>query len=188
VKLPMHENSLFAVLLRSRWWISFAVAIGLFLLVRLVIPEAYAIVVPIPFVVIGCIAAWRQLRTPGAGRIAERLAAARAMSWRDFAAMLEAAYRQQGYSVTQRGSGAADLVLERDGQRTLVCAKRWKVARAGVEPLRALAAAEGGDATATRVFLVAGEISAQARAFAADKGIRIVEGAELAALLARAPR
>jgi len=184
----MHENSLFALLLRSRWWISFAVAAGVFLLVRLFIPETYAIVVPIPFIVIGCIAAWRQLRAPGAGRIAERLEAARALSWQDFGATLEAAYRQEGYAVARRASGAADLVLERDGQRTLVSAKRWKVARAGVEPLRALVAAEDGDATARRVFIAAGEVSAQARAFAADKGIRIVEGAELAALLARAPR
>ena len=53
MKLRMHENSLFALLLRSRWWISFAVALGLFLLVRLFIPETYAIVVPIPFVAIG---------------------------------------------------------------------------------------------------------------------------------------
>jgi restriction system protein len=188
VMLRMHENSLFALLLRSRWWISFAVAVGLFLLVRLFIPETYAIVVPIPFVVIGCVAAWRQLRAPGTGRIAERLEAARAMSWQDFGAALEAAYRRAGYAVARRDSGAADLVLERDGQRTLVSAKRWKVARAGVEPLRALMAAEGGDATATRVFIAAGEVSAQARAFAAEKGIRIVEGGELATLLARAPR
>ncbi len=182
----MHQNSLFAILLRSRWWISFAVAFGLFLLARLFIPEAYAIVVPIPFMVIGCIAAWRQLRTPSAGRVAEHLAAARAMSWPDFSAALEAAYRQEGYAVQRLSGGAADLALERDGQRTLVGAKRWKVARSGVEPLRGLAEAGRGDATAARVFIVAGELSEQARAFAADRGIRIVEGAELAALLARA--
>ncbi|MDX1376148.1 MAG: restriction endonuclease [Burkholderiales bacterium] len=185
MKLPMHRNSLFAILLRSRWWISFAVALGLFLVVRLFIPEAYAIVVPIPFVVIGCIAAWRQLRAPSAGRVAERLAALRAMSWQAFCAALEAAYRSEGYAVQRLGAGAADLELRRDGERILVGAKRWKVARAGVEPLRALAAAGTGEAPAARVFVAAGEVSEQARAFAAGNGIRILEGAELAALLAR---
>lgn len=187
MKFRMHENSLFAILLRSRWWISFAVAAGLFLLVRLFIPETYAIMVPIPFVVIGCIAAWRQLRAPGAGRIAERLEALRAMSWRDFCAALETAYRQQGYAVRRLGGGAADLELTRDERRTLVSAKRWKVARAGVEPLRALADAGGPDAALTRVYVAAGEVSEQARAYAAASGIRILEGAELAALLARTP-
>jgi restriction system protein len=182
----MHENSLFALLLRSRWWISFAVAIGLFLLVRLFIPETYAIVVPIPFVVIGCIAAWRQLRTPGAGRIAARLEALRAMSWREFAAALEAAYQREGYAVRRLDAGAADLELTRDARRTLVSAKRWKVARTGIEPLRELAAAGGAGDSAGRVFIAAGEVTEQARAFAAGNGIRIVEGTELAALLAAA--
>lgn len=187
MKLRMHENSLFAILLRSRWWISFALAIGLFLIARLFIPETYAIVVPIPFAVIGCIAAWRQLRMPGAGRVAERLEILRALSWRDFSDALEAAYRHEGYAVRRLGRGAADLELTRGGQRTLVSAKRWKVARAGVEPLRELAAAgAGGDAVA-RVFVAASEVTEQARAFAAGHGIRIVEGAELVALLARAP-
>lgn len=181
----MHQNSLFALLLRSRWWISFVVAIGLFLLVRLFVPETYAIVVPIPFVVIGCIAAWRQLRVPGPGRIAERLQVARAMSWRDFSAALESAYQRAGYAVQRLEGNAADLELMRDGQRTLVSAKRWKVARAGVEPLRALAAT-GGDAAAARHYIAAGEVTEAARAFAAANGIRIVEGAELATLLARA--
>jgi len=186
MRLTMHENSLFAVLLRSRWWISFVVGIGLFLLARLFIPEIYAIVVPIPFMVIGCIAAWRQLRVPGAGRVEKRLQLARAMSWRDFSAALESAYRREGYAVQRLGTNAADLELTRDGQRTLVSAKRWKVARAGIEPLRALAAAGGRDAAAARHFIAAGEVTEQARAFAAANGIRIVEGAELAALLARA--
>lgn len=186
MRLPMHENSLFALLLRSRWWISFVVAIGLFLLARLFIPDNYAIVVPIPFVVIGCIAAWRQLRLPGSGRVAQRLQAARAMSWREFSAALESAYRREGYTVQRLDANAADLELVRDGQRTLVSAKRWKVARAGIEPLRALAASEGREGAAARHFIAAGEVTEQARAFAAANGIRIVEGAELATLLARA--
>jgi len=182
----MHENSLFALLLRSRWWVSFVVGIGLFLLVRLFIPDTYAIVVPIPFVVIGCIAAWRQLRVPSAGRVAERLQILRAMSWRDFSAALESAYQREGYTVRRRDDGGVDFELTRDARQTLVSAKRWKVARAGVEPLRALAAAGGSDAAAARHFIAAGEVSDQARSFATANGIRIVEGAELATLLARA--
>ena len=52
MKLTMHENSLFAILLRSRWWMSFVVGFGLFAVVRLIIPDTYAVMVPLPFVVI----------------------------------------------------------------------------------------------------------------------------------------
>jgi restriction system protein len=191
MKLRMHENSLFAILLRSRWWISFAVGFGLYGAVRLFLPEAYAavaVMIPVPFVVIGCVAAWRQLRAPSAARVAERLDALRAMSWAEFSAALESVYRREGYEVRRLDHGAADLELARAGQRTLVGAKRWKAARVGAEALRALAEASRGDAAVERVYLAAGEVSEQARAFAAANAIRIVDGAALAALLARAKR
>jgi restriction system protein len=181
----MHQNSLFAVLLRSPWWISFAVAFGLFAVARFFVPEIYAVVVPIPILVIGCIAAWRQLRTPSAARVAERLAALRAMSWREFSAALEAAYQREGYAVKRLSGDAADFELTRDGLRSLVSAKRWKVARAGIEPLRELAAAGGSEPMIVRLFIVAAEVTDQARAFASRKGIRIVEGAELTRLVGK---
>jgi restriction system protein len=188
MKLRMHENSLFAILLRSRWWISFAVGFGLFAVVRLIIPDTYAVMVPIPFVVIGCVVAWRQLRAPNTARVAERLEALRAMSWREFSAALEAAYRREGYAVRRLEGGAADLALERDGKRTLVSAKRWKVARAGTELLRALTDVPRAESEVERVFIAAGEVSEQARTYAKANAIRIVEGPELATLVARPAR
>lgn len=188
MKLRMHEDSLFAVLLRSRWWISFVVGFALFTAARLFIPQAYAIVLPLPFVVIGCIAAWRQLRVPSAARVGERLEGLRAMSWREFSTALESAYRREGYEVRRLEGGAADLELARDDRRTLVCAKRWKAARAGTEPLRALAGMSRAESVSDRVYIAAGEVSEQARRFATANAIRIVEGAELAALLRRATR
>jgi len=188
MKLTMHENSLFAILLRSRWWMSFVVGFGLFAVVRLIIPDTYAVMVPLPFVVIGCIAAWRQLRAPNAARVAERLEALRALPWRDFSAALESAYRREGYAVRRLAGGAADLELERDGRRTLVSAKRWKVARAGTELMRALTELPRAGEEDERVFIAAGELSEQARAYAKANAIRIVEGSELVALIARAQR
>ena len=64
MKLKMSPNSLFAVLLRSPWWISLLVAGALFALARLFIPAAYAIFMPLPFLVIATMAGWRQFRAP----------------------------------------------------------------------------------------------------------------------------
>src|SRR5436190_5851007 len=100
----MNKNSLFAVLLRSPWWISFAVAVGTavasrFVLVKFDMPEPYAIFVALPFIVIGCVAGWQQLRAPSVERVAATLESLRALSWNDFSAALEQAFRRDGYSV-----------------------------------------------------------------------------------------
>ena len=94
MKFEMSKDSLFAVLLRSQWWISFLIAAGLFAAARFWLPDSYAFFVALPFLVIACHALWRQLRAPGASRIASTLEAVRAMSWEEFSGLLEAAFEQ----------------------------------------------------------------------------------------------
>ena len=186
--MKMHENSMFAVLLRSPWWISFAVAGITIALSRLVIVkfefhELYSVFVALPFLVIGCVAAWRQLRAPSAERVAATLESLRALSWNEFSAALEEAFRRDGYSVSRLNIDGADLELTKSGRVSLVGGKRWKVARAGVEPLRELDAARQAREAHDCIYVAAGEITANASAFAAEKNIRLLRDAELAKLL-----
>jgi restriction system protein len=98
----LNENSLFAILLRSSWWISFAIAGAVTAVAVALLPDAYkgfGAMTGLPFVVIGAIAGWRQLQAPSAARIDRTLAAVRGMSWVEFSRAVEAAYRRQGYSV-----------------------------------------------------------------------------------------
>src|SRR5688572_10382680 len=139
VKLKMAENSLFAILLRSPWWISFGIAAGLAVVVVATLPPAwtyYALFVAAPFVVIGIIAASRQLRAPSAARVEQTLAAIREMSWNEFAAGVEAALRAEGYEVTRVDRGETDFEARKASRRTLVGCKRFKVARTGIKPLQ----------------------------------------------------
>jgi restriction system protein len=184
--MELNKNSLFAILLRSPWWISIAVAAGLFAVARMLLPEAYAlyaIFVALPFFVIGCYAGWQQLRAPGAERIAATLESLRGLSWDAFSAALEDAYRRDGYSVTRLNTPGADLELTKSGRVTLVGCKRWKVARAGIEPLRELDAARQAREAHECIYVAVGDITDNARAFAAEKNIRLLHGAELAKLL-----
>lgn len=182
------KNSLFAVLLRSPWWISFAIAGGVYALAQLFLPTAYALFVPLPFFGIGCIAAWRQFQAPSAAQVSATLEAVRAMSWPDFARVAEAAFRREGYSVSRPAAGVADFELIKAGRISLVSGKRWKVARAGVEPLRDLQAAKEAAGAQEGLFLAAGEVTENARAFAKQNQIRVLEGAELARLLRESVR
>ena len=184
MKWEINENSVFAVLLRSPWWISVLIAIAIAAALRIFLPLEFAIFGGLPFGVIACVAGWRQFKRPGAKRIAATLERARALSGDAFRAALEEGYRRQGSSA-KRGEGAADLVITQRGIVTLVGCRRWKAARTGVEPLREFDAATSEQGAHKRLYVAVGEVSDAARAFAAKKGIRLVGEEELTTLLAK---
>ena len=173
--------------MRSPWWISALAAAGIFGATRLFLAVEFAAFAALPFVVIAAWAAWQQLRTPSAGRIAAALERLTAMSREGFTAALEQGFRGQGYKVSRPArsdEGAqVDLELRRDGKVSLVGCRRWKAVRTGVEPLRELHAAGRAREAHELIYVTAGEITGQARAFAEQNKIRLLHGAELAGLV-----
>jgi restriction system protein len=191
MKLEMAKDSLFAILLRRPWWISLGIAAGIALVARAMLPEQYAIAGAlggIPFVVIGAIAAWRQLRAPSAARITSTLEAIGSMSWRDFSSVLEDAFRRDGYAVTRIAGPQADFEIVKAGRTSLVSGKRWKAANTGVEPLRDLHLANERREAQESIYIAVGSITENARRFAVENRIRIIEGAALAQMLGSAGR
>jgi len=181
MKLKPHRNSLFAILLRSRWWVSWLVAAGVFGLGRLALPDAVAAFAVLPFLVIGVAALWKQLTAPHGARVEAELERIRALSWEAFAAALEGGFAREGYAVKRR-DGGADFELEKDGRTVLAAARRWKAQVTGLEPLKDLRAAAGKRGAAECLYLAAGEVTAKARGYARDNGVRVVEGPELVKL------
>jgi restriction system protein len=186
MKWKMNENSLFAILLRSSWWISFAIAGTVTATAIALLPEAYRIfgtVTGLPFLVIGCIAAWKQFQAPSMARIDNTLAAVRAMSWVEFSRAIETAYRRQGYGVSAVSGTAANFEITKEGRTALVNCKRWKAAHTGVEALHDLHAMKEARNAHECIYVAAGEISDNARIFAVKHAIKLVGGPELARLL-----
>jgi restriction system protein len=183
--MKLHHNSLFAVLLRSPWWISVALAAGIFGATRLFLPTEFALFAAAPFIVIALYVMWKALRAPSAARTAKKLDRLHAMSWDEFSAAIEEAFRRDGYTV-KRLAGSADFELAQGSRSTLLACKRWKAMRTGIEPLRELEKARRSmmvnGSAAECIYVATGEVTAQARAFAAERNIRLVEGAELVAL------
>jgi restriction system protein len=190
VKLKMAPNSGFAILLRSPWWISFAIAAAIVLACGALLPAhiaPFAAVGAVPIAVVGCIAAWRQWRAPGAARVQAALQAAGAMPWREFADSLERAWRAEGQQVQRTDGRSSDLRITKDGKTVLVAARRWKAASHGVEPLRELQAAVQREGARAGVYVaLSGTVSENARGFARDNGLVLLEGDALAALLLKA--
>ena len=181
----MAKRSLFAILSRSPWWLSVLIAAAVFMVVRQFMPDYAALASTLPFLGIAGYAGWRQSRLLSPERAAEALAAMRAMSWQEFATVMETAFRSEGYAVVVLTSGAADFELSRSGRVALACCKRWKVAQTGIEPLRELWLAKEAAGAQECIYVAAGDLSQNARQFAAQKEIRLLCDPELAQLLAR---
>ena len=187
MKFKMSEKSLFAVLLRSPWWISFVLVGVIALLAGALLPKAYAGVGMLggfPFFVIGCMAMWRQRHLPSAAEVDKGLQTLASMGWRDFSALLDKAFTRQGYTVKHL-SGAADLQLEKKGVMTVVSAKRWKAAALGIEPLRELVAFRDALEARNSVCITLGQVSAKAREYAEQNRITLISDADLVVLTAQ---
>lgn len=186
MKFKMSEKSLFAVLLRSPWWISFLLVVVIALVAGALLPKEYAGVGMLggfPFFVIGCMAMWRQRNLPSAAELEKGLGLLSNMGWRDFSALLETAFTRQGYTV-KHINGAADLQLEKKGVLTVVSAKRWKAAALGVESLRELVAARDTLEARNCVCITLGKVSAKADEYAEQNRITLISDADLIALTA----
>jgi restriction system protein len=106
---------------------------------------------------------------------------------RDLLAWLTRAWQAEGYTVIARKQADADLELTRGDEITLVLTKRSKAAVHGVEPLRALYDAARQAGASSAYVLLQGELSDNARLFARDHNIAVLQNKELVALLAKAP-
>jgi restriction system protein len=186
MKFKMAHNSLFAILLRSPWWISILIAVVLSLIAVALLPAhlaPYAASAGFPFLIIGAIAGVRQLRAPSATQVAQILDTVGTMSWRDFSTALAIAFQRDGYAVTPLKGNAADFAISRAGSTALVSCKRWKASSHGVEPLRDLHAASQAHEASETIYIAVGQLSDNARRFAVEKKIRLIQGAALATFL-----
>ncbi len=186
MKLKMPENSLFAILLRAPWWVSLLVVAVIVLASGALLPAAYVpfgVMGALPFLGIALLAAWRQRHAPNPARVAELLGQAAAMSWRDFSALIEAAFQRQGYVVTRLSHPGADLQLLKDARITLLSCKRWKAANTGVQPLQELASAQATLGASASTLISLAPVSDSAQRFAKAQGIHLMTLTELAQLL-----
>lgn len=127
MKLKMAKNSLFAILLRSRWWISVVIGLLIGLVAMALLPAEMRVVGALsgaPFLVIGAMAARSQWHLPSEARVAQTVQAVQTMTWPAFSALLEQGFKQEGYTVTRSPHAAFDFELQREGRRTRLSARR----------------------------------------------------------------
>lgn len=186
MKWQISDRSLFAVLMRSPWWMSVGIALVVTVLALALLPaqlRAGGVLMALPFFVIGAVAAGRQWRLPRAGQIERVRQLTADMAWPEFSGELEAAFRREGYAVTRGSKEPVDFELERQGRITLVCARRWKSARTGLDALRTLHDAQEAAEAQRSLYVCLGELTDSARAYATEQRIEVWQAPQLAAVM-----
>ncbi len=186
MKLRMAENSLFAVLLRSHWWISFVIAAVIALVAAALLPDRFKIVGVVsglPFVVIGCIAAWRQSKLPSPSVVQALASELTASNWSSFSQRLQGALSRDGYELVRGQEDPVDFELRRQGEHVLVHARRWKSASVGVDTLAALGRARDARQATGAIVITLGELSEAAVRQAREQGISVWRINELARVM-----
>ncbi|MBV7500997.1 restriction endonuclease [Achromobacter sp. ACM05] len=186
MKFKMSQNSIFAVLLRSPWWMSAGVAVLLSAGGFAALPLEYAamgVFAAVPFAVISIMAAYKQLRAPSGARVQAVTETVAVMSWADFSKTVEAGFRRDGCEVERLQAPGADFALSKDGHVAIVSAKRWKAARNGVEPLRELQAVREKRGAREAIYIALGDVSDNALQYAKAQGVSLMTAPELTKLL-----
>ncbi|MGN1057003.1 MAG: restriction endonuclease [Comamonas sp.] len=186
MKFKMAQNSLFAILLRSRWWVSFLAGAAWALLAAALVPQPYkmvAILGSLPFWALGFIAFVRQYDQPTPAQQQALLEDAASKNWGEFAQHLERAWVVEGYEVQRSKDAAFDFVLRREGKTTLVSAKRWKAAHHGIEPLRALLSAKEQQTVDVCAYVAIAPLQDTAQRYADEHNMAVLSGLTLATLL-----
>lgn len=109
------------------------------------------------------------------------------LSWKAFERQVAEVYRQHGYNVEETGGGGSDggidLILHRDGEKTVVQCKRWKVYKVGVKPVRELYGVMTAAGADHAIFISSGIYTNEALQFAEGKPLELVDGAQFAVMM-----
>jgi restriction system protein len=112
------------------------------------------------------------------------------ISWREFEMLVGEAFRLQGYTVTELGGmgadGGVDLVLRKGNEKFLVQCKQWKAFKVGVDIVRELYGVMAAQGAAGGFVITSGTFTADAKAFAEGRNVKLVDGPKLFGLLQQA--
>jgi restriction system protein len=114
----------------------------------------------------------------------------RDLHWRDFEFLVAQAYRQQGYRVVENEEmgpdGGIDLIIEKNSNRYIVQCRQWHTVKVGVKVVREMYGTMHSVNAQGVIIITSGLFTQEAKNFAHDKSIDLVEGNELVQLIKHA--
>lgn len=115
------------------------------------------------------------------------LESVRTMPWREFQQLAGKGFSRLGYEVEERGAAlpdsGVDLVLSKDGVRTLVQCKHWRSKQVGVQPVRELLGVMHAEKAHGALIVASGTFTREAQRFAREQPIGLIDGEALLELI-----
>ena len=197
------DESILNLLIQLPWWVSVVVSGAAYLFLKLIFPSidfgsmtansfakgissaapiiAFVLLIPAP---IAALNSWRKRRLLDSQKGIDSI---RALGWREFEELVGEAYRRQGYAVVDNTTAGPDegidLVLKKDGGLVLVQCKQWKSTKVGVNIARELLGVMSAKHATSGILITSGVFTQEAKNFAADKPIDLVDGTQLLELV-----
>lgn len=199
-ELERTAEGLFQVLTIVPVWIGPLVALGCYLLLRFLVPASAANLTPpldeslsgasrmlapwlaVTVLVLWMLAEFKKLTDRRLLDSRNNAVSLRHVSWQEFERLVGEAFRRQGYTVRETPEGAdggVDLVLERNGERTLVQCKQWKSWKVGVKTIRELYGVVAAERAERGAVVCCGRYTKDARRFAENKPLELIDGQAL---------
>ncbi|MDO9475515.1 MAG: restriction endonuclease [Pseudohongiella sp.] len=111
----------------------------------------------------------------------------KALSWRAFEQLVAEAFRRQGYTVEENATagadGGIDIRLVRDGELHIVQCKQWRAQKVGVSIVREMYGILIAENANQVSVITSGTFTQEAKAFAANKPIDLIDGPALLQLI-----
>lgn len=145
--------------------------------------------IPVIFIIGACVSSFKSKHRIKLLDKQSGIESIRDMSWQEFELLVGEAFRRKGFAVRENGGGGADdgidLVLTKNGKKSIVQCKQWKTFSIGVPLIRELYGVMTSERANDCIFVSSGNYTAEARLFAEDKPIWLIDGSELLEMVAR---
>lgn len=200
-----NENILY-LLAQAPWWVSIILSATAYITLKFIVPAinfqswvlkgiagtaptiaiwlALVLLIPAP------ISFFNSLRKRKLLDKQKDLDSIKSLPWKEFEELVAEAYRRKGYSVVENygigPDGGVDLVLKKDGNLFLVQCKQWRSYKVDVRVVREMYGVMTAKQANGVIIITSGLFTQEAKNFAADKPVDLVEGNQLAVLIASA--
>lgn len=197
------KDSILVDLVKAPWWVSVLLSGFVYIALRFIAPAiagqnnflksmaiagqtlapliAFIFLLPAP---VSFFISYRKKKLPDKQKDIDSI---RSLSWKQFEELVAEAYRRKGYSVVENDGagpdGGVDLVLKKDGNLFLVQCKQWKSYKVGVPVIREMYGVMTAKHAQGVIIITSGMFTQEAKHFAEDKPIDLVEGNQLAVLI-----
>lgn len=204
--MPRRNENILSMLVESPWRVSVIVAFIAYIGVKFILPailsgskllsgipqllSPWAMWIAIFFLVPGAISALTAWKRGKLSKSQTSIGTIQNLSWQRFEELIGEAYRRTGHSVIGNSGpgadGGVDLIAQKNGESILIQCKQWKARTVGVKTVREMFGILNS-ARANEVHIItSGYFTDDAKSFARNKPIKLVDGTMLVQLVGAA--